>query len=124
MRTTRPRPGARRQVPWGAIFSRYTHNWKLAHRSVAIVGFLIAGAFLLPATLATSPAACVAYTCLVLFGLELTVGVSWPCRSTLEAGVSEGLQDHLGHHNIQNTLIYAKFTDARRQQRDKRLRDW
>ena len=54
-----------------------THNLKLARRVVAIVGFLIAGAFILPATLATSAATCVAYTCLALFGLELTVGVSW-----------------------------------------------
>ena len=54
-----------------------THNLKLARRSVAIVGFLIAGASILPATLATSPAACVAYTCLALLGLELTVGVPW-----------------------------------------------
>jgi len=36
----------------------------------------------------------------------------------------EDVQDHLGHRNIQNTLIYAKFTSKRRQERDKRLRDW
>jgi MFS transporter, ACS family, glucarate transporter len=54
-----------------------THNLKLARRSVAITGFVIAGAFILPATFATTPASCVAYTCLALFGLELTVGVSW-----------------------------------------------
>ena len=54
-----------------------THNLKLARRSVAIVGFLIAGASILPATFATTPAVCVAYTCLALFGLESTVGVAW-----------------------------------------------
>lgn len=36
----------------------------------------------------------------------------------------EDVQDHLGHRNIQNTLIYAKFTNRRRQERDRRLRDW
>lgn len=36
----------------------------------------------------------------------------------------EDVQDHLGHRNIQNTLIYARFTNPRRQARDKRLRDW
>jgi len=53
------------------------HNLKLARCSVAILGFLIAGAFILPATFASNPGACVAYTCVALFGLELTVGVSW-----------------------------------------------
>jgi site-specific recombinase XerC len=43
----------------------------------------------------------------------------------LERGESiEEVQDHLGHRNIQNTQIYAKFTSPRRQARDKRLRDW
>jgi len=43
----------------------------------------------------------------------------------LERGESiEDVQDHLGHRNIQNTLIYAAFTNQRRQARDKRLRDW
>jgi integrase len=36
----------------------------------------------------------------------------------------EDVQDHLGHRNIQNTLIYAKITNPRRQARDRRLRDW
>lgn len=36
----------------------------------------------------------------------------------------EDVQDHLGHRNIQNTLVYAKLTNRRREQRDKRLRDW
>ena len=43
----------------------------------------------------------------------------------LERGESiEDVQDHLGHRNIQNTQIYARFTNNRRQARDKRLRDW
>jgi integrase len=36
----------------------------------------------------------------------------------------EDVQDHLGHRNIQNTVIYAKVTNSRRQERDRRLRDW
>jgi type 1 fimbriae regulatory protein FimB len=36
----------------------------------------------------------------------------------------EDVQDHLGHVNIQNTLIYARITNPRRQARDRRLRDW
>jgi site-specific recombinase XerD len=36
----------------------------------------------------------------------------------------EDVQDHLGHRNVQSTLIYAKFTNRRRQERDERLRGW
>jgi integrase len=36
----------------------------------------------------------------------------------------EDVQDHLGHVNIQNTLIYARITNRRRQARESRLRDW
>ena len=32
---------------------------------------------ILPATLTSDPYACVAYTCFAVFGLEVTVGVSW-----------------------------------------------
>lgn len=36
----------------------------------------------------------------------------------------EDVQDHLGHVNIQNTLIYARITNKRREERDRRLREW
>jgi type 1 fimbriae regulatory protein FimB len=36
----------------------------------------------------------------------------------------EDVRDHLGHVNIQNTLIYAQITNTRREERDRRLRDW
>ena len=43
----------------------------------------------------------------------------------LQRGESiEDVQDHLGHANVQNTLIYAKFTNQRRAERDRRLRYW
>lgn len=43
----------------------------------------------------------------------------------LERGENiEDVQDHLGHKNIQNTMLYAKITNRRRQERDRRLRDW
>ncbi len=54
-----------------------TGNLKLARRSVASGGFLVAAIGIIPATLADSPQACVAWTCLALFGLETTIGVSW-----------------------------------------------
>jgi sugar phosphate permease len=54
-----------------------TGNLKLARRTVAIVGFLIAGTCIVPATFTSDPIESVIYTCCALFGLELTVGVSW-----------------------------------------------
>ena len=59
------------------IWAKRTGNLKLARRGVAIFGFLLAAASILPATLTTSPTTSVWYTCLAVFGLEVTVGVSW-----------------------------------------------
>jgi MFS family permease len=50
---------------------------KRARKLVAVGGFLLASAGILPATLTHDPKACVAFSCLAVFGLELTVGVSW-----------------------------------------------
>ena len=36
----------------------------------------------------------------------------------------EDVQDHLGHSNIQNTLVYACFTNQRRTARERRLEAW
>jgi MFS family permease len=54
-----------------------TGDIRFARRSVAIAGFLIAAAGIVPATLASSAELCVLLTCLGVFGLEATVGVSW-----------------------------------------------
>ncbi len=64
----------------GLISDRWAHrtgNLRLARRAVAVAGFLIAAASIVPAALTASPFASVAYTCVAVFGLELTVGVSW-----------------------------------------------
>ncbi|MCW5977788.1 MAG: MFS transporter [Bryobacteraceae bacterium] len=57
--------------------AKRTGNLKVARRSVAILGFLIAAGGILLATITSDPRTCVAYTCVGVFGLELTVGVSW-----------------------------------------------
>lgn len=36
----------------------------------------------------------------------------------------EDVQDHLGHANIQSTLVYAKYSSKRRATKDARLREW
>lgn len=64
----------------GWISDRIAHqsgNLRVARRAVAMCGFLIAAAGIIPATLAATPELCVAFTCIAFFGLEVTVGVSW-----------------------------------------------
>ena len=64
----------------GWISDRWAHNsgnLVLARRGVAIAGFIIASAGIIPATLTDNPYLCVVYTCIAFFGLEVTVGVSW-----------------------------------------------
>lgn len=52
-------------------------NLKAARRGVALSGFLLAAVCIVPATLTTNSVASVFYSCAAVFGLELTVGVSW-----------------------------------------------
>jgi sugar phosphate permease len=54
-----------------------TANVKRSRRVVAVGGFLLAAAGIIPATLTTDPQTCVAWSCIAFFGLEITVGVSW-----------------------------------------------
>jgi MFS family permease len=48
-----------------------------SRRLVAVTGFLIGALAILPATLTADPKACVIFSCLAFFGIEVTVGVSW-----------------------------------------------
>jgi sugar phosphate permease len=52
-------------------------NLKVARRVVALAGFLLAAVFILPATFTPHSTASVLYSCVAVFGLEVTVGVSW-----------------------------------------------
>jgi MFS transporter, ACS family, glucarate transporter len=52
-------------------------NLKVARRAVALAGFLLAAVFILPATFTHEGTVSVLYSCVAVFGLELTVGVSW-----------------------------------------------
>jgi sugar phosphate permease len=56
---------------------RWNHNVTRARRIIAIAGFIIAAAGIVPAALTTDPATCVILSCLGVFGLELTVGPAW-----------------------------------------------
>lgn len=54
-----------------------TGNLKVARRVIAIVGFVTAAGSIMPATFTTQIVTSVLFSCLAVFGLELTVGVSW-----------------------------------------------
>jgi MFS transporter, ACS family, glucarate transporter len=72
--------GAAGDVLGGMVSDRWaarTKNLKTARRSVAGLGFLIATFSMLAATFEAHTTAAVIYSCLAVFGLELTVGVSW-----------------------------------------------
>lgn len=63
---------------------KQTNNLTLARRSVAVFGLAVAGAVIPIAVLASNPYVSVAWFCLGVFALELTVGVSWAV--TLDIG--------------------------------------
>jgi sugar phosphate permease len=58
-------------------WAKRSGDLKTARRGVAMAGFLLAAGAMLPATFTASSLASVWYTCLAVFGLEATVGVSW-----------------------------------------------
>jgi MFS family permease len=58
-------------------WAKRTGNLRLARTGVAMFGFLLAASAIVPATLTTDGMSCIRFTCLALFGLETTVGVSW-----------------------------------------------
>lgn len=57
--------------------ARRFSNLKLARRVVALAGFILAAVFILPATFTSRSTASVLYSCVAVFGLEVTVGVAW-----------------------------------------------
>jgi sugar phosphate permease len=58
-------------------FAKRFGNLKVARRVVALSGFVLAAVFILPATFTPHSTASVLYSCVAVFGLEVTVGVSW-----------------------------------------------
>jgi sugar phosphate permease len=52
-------------------------NLRAARCAVALGGFLLAAIFILPATFTSHSTSSVWYSCVAVFGLEVTVGVAW-----------------------------------------------
>jgi MFS family permease len=59
------------------LWLKRTGNISSARRFIGFAGFLIAAAAIVPAAVTDSPITSVWFSCLAVFGLELTVGVSW-----------------------------------------------
>jgi sugar phosphate permease len=59
------------------LLVKRTGNLKMARRLVAIAGFILAGAMIMIAISQPDPVISVGFFALAVFGLELTVGVSW-----------------------------------------------
>lgn len=66
------------------FLARRSGNLKLARRIVGTTGFLLSAICMVPASLTTHPFTCLWFSCAAIFGLELTVGVSWAI--TLDIG--------------------------------------
>lgn len=72
--------GAAGDLLGGSISDRCARrfgNLKLARRIVALIGFIVAAISIVPATYTHNATASVLYSCISVFGLEVTVGVAW-----------------------------------------------
>jgi sugar phosphate permease len=63
---------------------RQTGDLKMARRLIGCGGFLVSALCMIPASLTANPYMCLWFSCGAMFGLELTVGVSWAI--TLDIG--------------------------------------
>ncbi len=66
------------------FWAKRTGNLKIARRVIGCGGFLLSMLCMIPACLTTNPYLCLWFSCGAIFGLELTVGVSWAI--TLDIG--------------------------------------
>jgi len=72
--------GAAGDLMGGSLSDRVAkrlRNLTLARRMVAFLGFVLAAVAIIPATLTSHSTASVWYSCIAVFGLEITVGVAW-----------------------------------------------
>jgi len=66
------------------LWAKKSHDLKTARRLVGAAGFLVSAVSMVPACLTTNPMTCVWLSCVAIFALESTVGVSWAI--TLDIG--------------------------------------
>jgi sugar phosphate permease len=66
------------------LWAKRSSDLKTARRMVGAAGFLLSGLSIVPACLTTNSMTCVWFSCVAIFALESTVGVSWAI--TLDIG--------------------------------------
>jgi sugar phosphate permease len=66
------------------LWAKQSDDLKTARRMVGAAGFLVSGLSMIPACLTKNSMTCIWFSCLAIFALELTVGVSWAL--TLDIG--------------------------------------
>ncbi len=66
------------------LWAKHSGDLKKARRMMGATGFLLSAACMVPASLTSNPFVSVGLFCAAIFGLELTVGVSWAI--TLDIG--------------------------------------
>ena len=66
------------------FWAKRSHDLKAARRTVGAAGFMVSALSMVPACLTTDPMTCVWLSCVAIFALESTVGVSWAI--TLDIG--------------------------------------
>jgi MFS transporter, ACS family, glucarate transporter len=59
------------------LWLKRTGDLKKARRYIGFIGFVIAAASIIPAALTQDPYTSVWFSCIAVFGIEVTVGVSW-----------------------------------------------
>jgi MFS family permease len=59
------------------LLLKRTGNLVVARRALGVIGFLTAGSAIVPAALTADPWTSVSFSCLAVFGLELTIGATW-----------------------------------------------
>jgi len=67
-------------------WAKRSGDLRTARRLMGAIGFIVAALSILPACLTRDPLRSVWYSCLAMFGLELTVGVSWAITLDIGAG--------------------------------------
>ena len=66
------------------FWAKWSNDLKTARRMVGAAGFLVSAVSMVPACLTTNSMTCVWLSCVAMFALESTVGVSWAI--TLDIG--------------------------------------
>src|ERR1700685_943841 len=82
------------------LWAKRSHDLKSARRLVGAAGFLVSALSMVPACLTTNSMTCVWLSCVAIFALESTVGVSWAITLDIggdSAGSVSAVMNTCGH---------------------------